>query len=189
MLSLLLFQESGSNATVSREHSETQMSENIENDTNVTSAAEKECNKTVDHEKGRLTPDEAETEDSKPEANKSDVSVEEAGKANDDSHSDPETGESEESSLSPTKEPGIIDTLDNKVVPPVDNISETGSNLEVSAVKMHFPIIVRSRSKFFHSQLVLGHFVWVLQEAIGQHPGGMCGSRKYPYSHHGGNFT
>lgn len=114
------------------------MSENAEKDANVASAVEKECNMTVDYQEGRLTPDEAETEDSKPDANKSDVSVMEASKAIDDTHSDPETGESEESSLSPTKEPGI-DALDNKVVPPVDNISETDSNLEVCP-------ILRSRS-------------------------------------------
>ena len=135
---MFLFQESVSYANVSRESCETQVSENAEKDANVASAAEKECNMTVDHQEGRLTPDEAETEDSKPDVNKSDVSVEEASKPNDDTHSDPETGESEESSLSPTKEPGI-DALDNKVVPPVDNISETDSNLEVCP-------ILRSRS-------------------------------------------
>ena len=131
------FQESGSNATVSRESSETHMSENAEKDTNVTSAVEKECNLTVDYENGRLTPDEAETEDSKPDAKNSDVNVEETSKANDDTHSDPETGESEESSLSPTQEPGI-DALDNKAVPPVDNISEVDSSLEVCPVKNFF---------------------------------------------------
>lgn len=135
---MFLFQESVSYANVSRESCETQVSENAEKDANVASAAEKECNMTVDYQEGRLTPDEAETEDSKPDANKSDVSVMEASKAIDDTHSDPETGESEESSLSPTKEPGI-DALDNKVVPPVDNISETDSNLEVC-------LILRSRS-------------------------------------------
>ena len=125
---MFLFQESVSNANVRRESSEAQVSENAEKDTNVASAAEKECSMTVDHEKGRSTPDEAETEDSKP-----DVSVEAASKANDDTHSDPETGESEESSLLPTKEPGI-DTLDNKVIPPVDSISEADSSLEVCPI-------------------------------------------------------
>lgn len=132
------FQETVSNVNVSIESSETQVSENVEEDTNVAISTEKECNTTVDHEKGRLTPDEAETEDSKPDVKNSEVNVEEASKPNDDTHSDPETGESEESSLSPTKEPGI-DALDNKVEPPVDSISETDGNLEVCPV-------LRSRS-------------------------------------------
>lgn len=162
MLSLCLFQESGSNANVSRGSSETCVSENAEKDTNVTSAAEKEYNMTVDHEKGRLTLDEGETEESKPDSKNSDVSIEEASKANDDTHSDPEAGESEESSLSPTKEPSI-DAVDNKEVPPVDNISETDSNLEVCPLKMRFPIL-RSSSTFCHSQLVLGHIVCVQKQ-------------------------
>ena len=134
-MSLFLFQESVSNANVNGESGKTQVSENAEKDANVASAAGKECNTTVDHQEGRLTSDEAETEDSKPDVKKAEVSAKEA---NDDTHSDPETGESEESSLSPTKEPGI-DALDNKVVPPVDSISETDSNLEVCP-------ILRSRS-------------------------------------------
>lgn len=136
---VFFFQESVSNVNVSRESSETHVSENTEKDTNIASTAEKECSMTVDHEKGRSTPDEAETEDSKPDVKNSDAGVEEASKATDDTHSDPETGESEESSLSPTKEPGV-DAIDNKVVPPVDNVSEADSSLEVC------PILRSSRS-------------------------------------------
>ena len=130
MLSLFLFQESGSNTNVSRESSATQVAEHVEKETSVISAAEKEYNLTVDQEKSRLTPDEAETEDSRPDAKNSLLSVVEASKVNDDTHSDPETGEFEESSLSSFKGPSI-DPADDKVVPPVD-VSETDSNLEVS---------------------------------------------------------
>lgn len=119
------------------------MAEKVEKDTSatsaVTSALEKECNMTVDQEKGRLTPSEAVAEDSRPDEKNSDLSIEEASKANDDTHSDPETGEFEESSLSSVKEPHI-DATENKMVPPVDNVSETDGNLEVSPLNMHCPV-------------------------------------------------
>jgi len=133
------------------------VAENVEKETTVTSVAEKECNSTVDQEKSRLTPDEAEIEDSKPDAKHSDLSGEEASKANDDNHSDPETGEFEESSLSSLKELGV-DGTEDKVVPPVDNISVSDSNLEVRPVKIFFPIH-RPSSYLGHSLLVLGHLV------------------------------
>ena len=133
------------------------MAENVEKETTVISAAEKECNYTVDQEKDELTPDEAEIEDSKPDAKHSDLSGEEASKANDDNHNEPETGEFEESSLSSIKELGG-DGTEDKVVPPVDNISVSDSNLEVRPVKIHFPIH-RPSSYLCHSLLVLGHLV------------------------------
>ena len=122
------------------ESSETQVAKNVEKDTSAASASEKECKMTVDQEKGRLTPSEVMAEDSRPDEKNLDLSIEETSKANDDTHSDPETGEFEESPLSSVKEPDIAAT-DNKMVPPVDNISETDSNLEVSPLNMRRPVL------------------------------------------------
>lgn len=123
----LLFQESSSNTTVSIENSDTKLSENPEKDASATSVTEKEFKTTVDQEKGRLTPSEA-AGGSSPDEKISDLSVGEGSKANEETHSDPETGEFDDSFSSSIKEPNT-DVTDT--VPSAENVSEPDSNLEV----------------------------------------------------------
>lgn len=123
----VLFQESSSNTTVNVEFSDTKLTENPEKDPSVISVPEKDSKTTADQEKDRLTPSNI-TGDNTPEEKVSDLSVDEGSKANEDTHSDPETGEFDDSFLPSIKEPN---TDVNDMVPSAENISETDSTLEV----------------------------------------------------------
>ena len=124
---MVLFQESGSNKTVSMENSNTKLTESPEKDASASPVSEKDDKTTVDQENDRLTPSEV-AGDSTPDIKLSDLSVDEGSKANEDTHSDPETGEFDDSLPSSIKEP-TTDVTD--VVTSAENVSETDGNLEV----------------------------------------------------------
>ena len=109
------------------ENSCSKLTESPEKDANASPVSEKDEKTTVDQENDRPTPSEV-TGDSTPDKKLSDLSVDEGIKANEDTHSDPETGEFDDSLPSSIKEP-TTDVTD--VVTSTENVSETDGNLEV----------------------------------------------------------
>lgn len=124
-------EESGSNTTVSIENSAAKQFENAEEETNATPIVEKDLKTSTEQEKGGSTSLEAAANDSGTDEKIVDQTVDiESGKAKDGNHSDPETGELEESLLSSIKEPSL-DVTDNRKIS-VEVLSEIESSSEVT---------------------------------------------------------
>ena len=120
---VFLFQESSSNTTVSMENSSTKLAETPEKDVTELSVTEKESTTSIDKEKCVVIPKDGAVADIGSDEKISDSSVEEDSKAKEETHSDPETGEFEESLLLSAKEPSG-DVTDNRIVSPVENIAD-----------------------------------------------------------------
>ena len=114
------------------ESSDTKLAETSEKVPSVTSVSEKDSLMIANQEKGRLTPNEV-IDDSAPDEKVTDHIVNEGSKENEDTHSDPETGELDDSFPSSIKEPNT-DLID--MVPSMENVLENDSNFEVRA---HYP--------------------------------------------------
>ena len=124
---------SGSNLTVSTEDSHTTIQENVEKESCTTSISGKEQN--ADEEKEGVSSQETAGNDSGTDERTVDQAVKtENEKSKDDNHSDPETGELEESLLLSVKEP-TGDFTDDRKISFGEVLSEPETTAEVGSVE------------------------------------------------------
>lgn len=124
---------SGSNSTVSTENNHTTIQENVEKESCTTSISGKEQN--ADQEKEGALSQETAGNDSGTDERTVDQAIKpENEKSKDDNHSDPETGELEESLLSSVKEP-TGDFSDNRKISFGEVLSEPETTAEVGSVE------------------------------------------------------
>ena len=123
---------SGSNSTVSTENSHTTIPENVEKESCTTSISGKEQN--ADQEKESVLSKETAGNDSGTDERTVDQTIKtESEKSKEDDHSDPETGEVEESLLLSVKEP-TGDFTDNRKISFGEVLSEPETTAEVGSV-------------------------------------------------------
>ena len=124
---------SESNSAVSTENSHTTTQENVEKESCTTSISGKEQN--VDQEKEGALSQETAGNDSGTDERTVDQAIKtENEKSKDDNHSDPETGELEESLLLSVKEP-TGDFADNRKISFGEVLSEPETTAEVGSVE------------------------------------------------------
>ena len=124
---------SESNSAVSTENSHTTTQENVEKESCTTSISGKEQN--VDQEKeGALSQETAGNNSGTDERTVDQAIKTENEKSKDDNHSDPETGELEESLLLSVKEP-TGDFTDNRKISFEEVLSEPETTAEVGSVE------------------------------------------------------
>ena len=141
---------SGSNSTVSTENSHTTIQENAEKESCTTSISGKEQN--ADQEKESALSKETAANDSGTDERTVDQAIKtENEKSKDDNHSDPETGELEESLLLSVKE-ATGDFSDNRKISFGEVLSEPETTAEVGSVE------------FLNSPEEACHYCWELAE-------------------------
>lgn len=141
---------SGSNSTVSTENSHTTIPENVEKESCTTSISGKEQN--ADQEKESALSKETAGNDSRTDERTVDQTIKtESEKSKEDDHSDPETGDVEESLLLSVKEP-TDDCTDNRKISFGDVLSEPETTAEVASVG------------FLKSTARACHYCWELAE-------------------------
>ena len=141
---------SESNSAVSTENSHTTTQENVEKESCTTSISGKEQN--VDQEKeGALSQETAGNNSGTDERTVDQAIKTENEKSKDDNHSDPETGELEESLLLSVKEP-TGDFTDNRKISFGEVLSEPETTAEVGSVE------------FLNCTEEVWHYCWELTE-------------------------